>query len=203
MNILLHPEWIEIINRLTPIQQAEIFQAILNFSEDKTFTDPILDMAWTCIKSQIKADQQKYKETCEKRKEAINKRWKKQEVVEDIKEEVKEVKKQVKKVEKNKFLDFIKLTDEEHIKLIETYWEVKVNKMMQRLNDYIWSKWDKYKSHYFTMLNWFRAESEKPETTQQRERRINTTKRNYEFETQLAMEHSADWRTQVNSDLPF
>lgn len=56
---------------------------------------------------------------------------------------------------KKKFLDFVYLYDYEYDKLVEDYWEIKVKDLIARMNWYIGSKWDKYKSHYHTALNWF------------------------------------------------
>ena len=68
-----------------------------------------------------------------------------------------EIKKKDKKVEekKIKFKDFVYLTKEEYEKLIIGYWIDKIKEIIDRLSNYIWSKWDKYKSHYHTILVWF------------------------------------------------
>ncbi len=55
---------------------------------------------------------------------------------------------------KKVYMDFVKLTDEEYSKLIETYGQQATDKLLDNLNNYIGSKGDKYKSHYFTILNW-------------------------------------------------
>jgi len=57
-------------------------------------------------------------------------------------------------IDKILYLDYIYLTIEEYNKLIYNYWDNIINKYMNNLNDYIWSKWAKYKSHYFTILSW-------------------------------------------------
>lgn len=56
---------------------------------------------------------------------------------------------------KLKFLEFIYLTQEEYGNLISGYGLEKVKELIARMNDYIGSKWDKYKSHYFTALSRF------------------------------------------------
>jgi len=58
------------------------------------------------------------------------------------------------KPKKKVYMDFVKLTDEEYSKLIETYGQQATDKLLDNLNNYIGSKGDKYKSHYFTILNW-------------------------------------------------
>ena len=64
------------------------------------------------------------------------------------------------KKEKNKdngkllFGEFIKLTKDEHLKLIEKYELEFVNACVERLDNYIGSTGKKYKSHYRTILSW-------------------------------------------------
>jgi hypothetical protein len=62
---------------------------------------------------------------------------------------------------KEKHLDFVLLTEEEHKKLIEQLGEDKTKEMIEKLNNYIGSKGKKYKSHYHTILNWVRMEQDK------------------------------------------
>lgn len=55
---------------------------------------------------------------------------------------------------KRKFLEYVFLTDEEYNKLVEGYWRGVVEDQIKNLNNYIWQNWkDKYKSHYYTILN--------------------------------------------------
>ena len=60
------------------------------------------------------------------------------------------------KEQKVRFLDFILLTEEEHLKILDTYEDKDVNKIMEELNVYIGSSGRRYKSHYFTILSWAR-----------------------------------------------
>jgi hypothetical protein len=62
-------------------------------------------------------------------------------------------------IQKHKFLDFVFLTDDERKKLIERFGLDKTNDYIERLNNGIGSKGYKYKSHYFTILNWSRKDS--------------------------------------------
>lgn len=57
---------------------------------------------------------------------------------------------------KGKYLDFVLLSLEEYDKLIGLFGKQGVEDRIARLNDYIGSKGIKYKSHYFTILNWER-----------------------------------------------
>ena len=59
-------------------------------------------------------------------------------------------------VEKRKFLDFVYLTQDEYTILIKEYGDKHIKNVMVRLNDYIGSKGDKYKSHYYVILTWLR-----------------------------------------------
>ena len=65
------------------------------------------------------------------------------------------------KILKKKFLDFVLLTEEEYQKLIDKFGDVETEEMIEKLNNYIGSKGKKYKSHYFTILNWKRMEQDK------------------------------------------
>jgi hypothetical protein len=59
---------------------------------------------------------------------------------------------------KETYLEFVKLTKEEHSKLIEKLGLQKTNDFIHRLNDYIGSKGKKYRSHYHTILSWERKD---------------------------------------------
>lgn len=65
---------------------------------------------------------------------------------------------------KNKYLDFVYLSEEEHQKLTTQLWPKLTDQLIEKLNNYIWSIWkDKYKSHYYTILN--RSKNEAGATT--------------------------------------
>lgn len=64
-----------------------------------------------------------------------------------------------KKINKQKFLDFILLEKKEHEKLINEYGPKITAEYMQRLNEYIGSKGNSYKSHYYTILSWIRKDN--------------------------------------------
>jgi hypothetical protein len=77
---------------------------------------------------------------------------------------------------KNKYLDFVYLSEEEHQKLTTQLWVKLTNELIEKLNNYIWSIWkDKYKSHYFTILNWSKNEN------------VSTTHTDYERERQAEL----------------
>lgn len=71
-------------------------------------------------------------------------------------------KRMIKNVKKNIYIDFVKLTDEEHAKLIDLFGEEGTHQRIQNLNDYLGAKGDKYKSHYHTLMMWERKNKENP-----------------------------------------
>lgn len=66
------------------------------------------------------------------------------------------------KKEKKLFFDFVYLTDDEHKKLLEKFGEQGTQDRIDKLNNYIGSKGNKYKSHYHTILTWANRDKEKP-----------------------------------------
>lgn len=71
----------------------------------------------------------------------------------EVEEEVEYIKENILKEKKDKYLDFVKLTPSEFSKLKQNYWIKATNEFIARLNNYIGSKWDHYKSHYYTILS--------------------------------------------------
>ena len=67
------------------------------------------------------------------------------------------------KTDNNKRLykEFVKLTDDEHLKLIEQLGQKILDDLIDRLNNYIGSTGKTYKSHYHTILTWHRKEKPK------------------------------------------
>ncbi len=63
---------------------------------------------------------------------------------------------------KNKYLDFVLLTEKEHTKLTTDYGEKTALDFIERLNDYVaqigTKRAAKYKSHYHTIKNWMRRD---------------------------------------------
>ena len=64
--------------------------------------------------------------------------------------------KNVKNDKKNKYADFVSMTEEEHQKLLEQFGRAGTNDRIERLNLYKGSTGKKYKSDYLTILNWER-----------------------------------------------
>jgi len=63
--------------------------------------------------------------------------------------------------EKKLYKEFVKLTEEEHLKLIEQLGQALTDDLIERLNNYIGSKGKQYKSHYHTILTWSRKDKPK------------------------------------------
>ena len=62
------------------------------------------------------------------------------------------------KVSKDKYKDHVFLLKDEFDKLIKEFGKDKTNQYIENLKNYIGSKGKKYKSHYFTILNWSRKD---------------------------------------------
>jgi len=58
-------------------------------------------------------------------------------------------------------LKYTKISEDEYIKLIERFGKEDANTRIERLELYIGSKGDKYKSHYMTILAWHKKEKDK------------------------------------------
>ena len=65
----------------------------------------------------------------------------------------------VKQPLKNRYLDFVLLTESEHSKLVTQFGQQGADERIFELNVALGSKGYKYKSHYFTILNWDRKHS--------------------------------------------
>jgi len=66
------------------------------------------------------------------------------------------------KKEKKLFLEFVYLTDDQYQKLLSKFGEQEAKARVEKLNNYIGSKGNKYKSHYHTILTWANRDKEKP-----------------------------------------
>jgi len=75
----------------------------------------------------------------------------------------------IKKKNKKKYFDFVFLTDEEYQKLKEVL-NSQVDCYIQQLNDYIGSKGTRYKSHYHTILSWYRRDQKNTQSPDKSER---------------------------------
>ena len=55
---------------------------------------------------------------------------------------------------KEKHLEFVFLLKDEYLKLVNKFGQAGAEMWINKLNAYLGSKGDKYKSHYHTILNW-------------------------------------------------
>jgi len=85
--------------------------------------------------------------------------------IKELKKELLEIKKKEKPTyPKLKYLNFVLLKEGEYDKLVNKLGsDVKVNDYIERLNGHIGSKGTKYKSHYHTILNWYRKDNKPSE----------------------------------------
>lgn len=69
---------------------------------------------------------------------------------------------------KNQYLEYIQLSSNEYMSLLDRMGEEKTKEYIENLNNYIGSKGKKYKSHYHTILNWYNRDKERftPKPTQ-------------------------------------
>lgn len=67
-----------------------------------------------------------------------------------------------KEKDKRLFSEFVYLTNDEYQRLLERFGELGTKDRIEKLNNYIGSKGNKYKSHYHTILTWANRDKEKP-----------------------------------------
>ena len=75
-SFIFYKDWFDIIEKLPKKSQLAIYRAIPRyvFAGERP-TDQLASIAFMFIEKQILAQQEKFDETCEKRKAAANKRW--------------------------------------------------------------------------------------------------------------------------------
>ena len=132
---------------LTDSQCREWLSAIFHYRNTWELLENISWAIKPILREQIEEwelNKTNYQNTCEKRKEAVNQRWQKKQTTTTQKQTT---------TQKKKYLDFVELTDEEYSKLKDKLWS-RTDQAIEVLNNYIWSSWKKYKSHYFTILKW-------------------------------------------------
>ena len=76
------------------------------------------------------------------------------------------------KNDKKYYGEFVRLTDEEYLKLTERLGQALTADYIERLNNYIGSKGTKYKSHYHTILTWVRNDEKKQAEPLTRKRQL-------------------------------
>lgn len=130
---------------LSDSECREWLLAIFHYRESWEMLENISWSVKSIIRQQIEEREENkinYWKSIEQRINAVKSRWNKQKQTTTQNT-----------TQKKKYLDFVELTDEEYEKLKEKLWS-KREQAITELNNYIWSSWKKYKSHYFTILKW-------------------------------------------------
>lgn len=76
--VMLYFDRLRFLDELDSARCGVLFRAILNYAEngaEPDFEDPELRIAWKAIGPAIDQDAARYQEVCEKRRQAIEKRW--------------------------------------------------------------------------------------------------------------------------------
>jgi hypothetical protein len=78
-SFLLYCDLIHVVKKLSDDQAGKLLKHILSYVNDENpiMEDVLLDLVFEPIKQNLKRDLQKYKETCNKNKENVLKRWNK------------------------------------------------------------------------------------------------------------------------------
>lgn len=175
-NFLLKKSLINVVNELSEEESGRLFKGILNYvNTGENNLVGYLKIIFIPIKEEIDKNEIQYTKICEKRKNAINKRWEKEKIQEDTnvykciqmgsdthnhihnhKSNKKDnrVVGEEEKEEKKKFGEFVAMTNAEYEKLVSTHGEKFTNKCIETLDNYKGSSGKKYKSDYRAILTW-------------------------------------------------
>lgn len=177
--------WLEEKESDNPLIKALMVQTKFTLDRSKELSQQKSDsMKWNqnAVKTFEKGIKQRKTEKSDKNSEKQKKQ--EEEVEEEIEVEVEEENKKKEKNTKKKFLDFVLLSDDEYNKLVNQFWVKHTDALIDKLNNYIWSTGKRYKSHYFTILNWSKNET--------------NTRTDYEQERQAEL-HRQKIREQIES----
>lgn len=182
-SFIIHTDDSECIDALSDEQAGRLFKALLAYSKSGAFPDlsGAELMAFLFMKKQLDRDNEKYRETCEKRRlaGAMGGRPKKEKAIAffenqekaekpdsdnetetetdtDIKEECPPAKKACGRY-KNVFLT------EEELETVRAEFPNDWQKRVDRLSEYVEQTGKRYKSHLATLRIWARKETEKQE----------------------------------------
>lgn len=146
----IEPQW------LNTLEQT-IRNSLLERMNNRKWKSDAWSKWWSNSKGggRPKKNQTENKQKTSKKQTKNNQVEDKDKVEDKVKDKVEEI--------KNKYKDFVYLSEGEHQKLITQLWQRLTDELIDRLNNYIWSTWKKYKSHYFTILN--RSKNEVQTTT--------------------------------------
>lgn len=80
-SFIFHTEWGRLFRRLSDADCKRLLQMMCDYATDSIEpedTPDMVGMAFDCIRGQMDYDQDRYRNTCEKRRQAVQKRWDKQ-----------------------------------------------------------------------------------------------------------------------------
>lgn len=80
-SFIFHTEWGRLFRRLSDADCKRLLQMMCDYAADSVEpedTPDMVGMAFDCIRGQMDYDQDRYRSTCEKRRQAVQKRWDKQ-----------------------------------------------------------------------------------------------------------------------------
>ena len=86
-SFVLYTSQYEAVADLSVQQKGELFDALFQYvrtGDTPKFTDPAIRIAFNFMRIQIDRDSNKYEDVCNKRREAVNKRWEKARVKKDL-----------------------------------------------------------------------------------------------------------------------
>lgn len=191
-SFLLYCDQYEIISDLSIEQQGYLLKAIYEYACNDVlidFTDPILKVVFKMIKITLDRDAHKYEATCNRNKNNGLKGGRPKKPTrthpnpknplgysethpnpknplepdsDSDRDSDNERDSDRDKTIKEKYLDFVLLTKDEHNKLSERFGLEYTSSSIERLNNYIGSKGKKYKSHYHTILSWANKNGDTP-----------------------------------------
>ena len=79
--VMLYFDWLPALRSLTCEEQGQLLMAVLTYAqtgEIPRFHDRTMAFAWAAIQPHIDADEQRYAEVVEKRRDAVSHRWEKE-----------------------------------------------------------------------------------------------------------------------------
>lgn len=81
IGIMIYPEILDSLESLSNEEIGRMFRLIIKWNKGEVVepTDSLEKFVWSTIHPKLEENKEKYLETCEKRREAVNKRWSKKE----------------------------------------------------------------------------------------------------------------------------
>jgi len=76
-SFVIYKDCRDTFNKLNLIQKGKLLTAIMDYQANIQFdiSDSMVDLVFSQLEKQFERDDQKYSDTCEKRRLAANKRW--------------------------------------------------------------------------------------------------------------------------------